>query len=262
MEFPIQIFESLSSTNDSILAAGEAGAPEGTTHIALEQRQGRGRGSHTWWSPRGAGLWMSTLLRPRGRRSSWGGLSLIAGAAVQKALSRLGVRGVGLYWPNDLYAVGRKLGGILGEVRSRGDDSWIALGIGLNIDLTAPRLRGSIPRGLAGRIVSLVEVGFPGATEPAAIARAILRELWPLYLRFLEGESVACLAGEELAHAGRRVEIRAPGGHLRRATVLGLSAEGELLVEEADGKVSSLVAAEVNYDPANDAPPAGGEEKP
>ena len=46
---------------------------------------------------------------------------MVAGAAVHETLVELGVAGVRLYWPNDLQVEERKVGGILGEVRSRGD---------------------------------------------------------------------------------------------------------------------------------------------
>jgi BirA family biotin operon repressor/biotin-[acetyl-CoA-carboxylase] ligase len=246
--FPIRVFERVTSTNDTIHQAGEDGEPEGTTHLAREQTQGRGRGSHTWWSPPGAGLWMSTLLRPTALRPRWSGISLIAGAAVRLAIEELGVQGVELFWPNDLLVRGRKLGGILGEVRSRGERAWIALGMGINLDLTRPAVRERLPEELRGRAICLREAGAPSAVEPLALARKILEAFWPLYRRFLAGESPARLAGGQLAHVGRRVTLRLSDGSERRATVLGLDEGGELRVEEADGSKASITAAEVVYE--------------
>lgn len=245
--FSIQVFETVTSTNDTVLQAGADGAPEGTTHLALAQTKGRGRSHRVWWSPGGAGLWMSTLLRPTGRRAVWGGISLLAGAAAQQALTKLDVRNVEVFWPNDLMVRSRKLGGILSEVRSRGDRSWIALGIGINIDLTSPEVISAMPEELRGRITSMVAAGPPTTTDPVAIAHAVLKEFWPLYRRFLAGDPIADLVGEDLACPGTKVEIL--GSRPRTATVLGLGAAGELLVRDGDGKVESLVAGEVRYEP-------------
>src|SRR2546428_10451896 len=90
--FQIEVFDVLTSTNDSILQAGERGAPEGTTHISRSQTKGRGRGDHSWWSPPGAGLWMSTLLSPSRRREEWGGVSPVAGGGGRVGLLAVGVR--------------------------------------------------------------------------------------------------------------------------------------------------------------------------
>ena len=62
----------MTSTNETILSAGERGEPEWTVHLARSQTGGRGRGSHSWWSPSGGGLWMSVLLYPKAPRRAWG----------------------------------------------------------------------------------------------------------------------------------------------------------------------------------------------
>ncbi len=248
--FPIQVFETLTSTNDSILEAGESTAPEGTTHIALTQTRGRGRSDHSWWSPPGAGLWMSTLLRPSRTSADWGGISLLAGAAVKSALALLGVQGIDLYWPNDLQVGGRKLGGILGEVRARGDRAWVALGIGINIDLSSERLRASMPRELESIVISLVEAGSPRTRIPEEIADAILGSFWPLYERFQAGEKVPALVGSALAHSGRRVEVKVPGQPTWRGLVEGLREDGALAVRTLDRKpeVVHVTGGEVIYE--------------
>lgn len=249
-EVPIKVFDSLTSTNDSILLAGEDDAPEGTTHVAHTQTQGRGRGDHSWWSPPGAGLWMSTLLRPSRSSAHWGGISLVAGAAVRNAVESLGVRGVELYWPNDLQIGRRKLGGILGEVRSRGDRAWIALGIGINIDLRGQDVRATMPSELAAIAISLAEAGTPRTRDPVAIAAAILASFWPLYARFQAGEKIPSLVGKALAHAGRTVEIRIPGQPPWRGLVEGLLDDGALKVRPLTpgAQTVAITGGEVIYE--------------
>ncbi len=231
--FPIRVFDVLTSTNDSILELGaNDDVPEWTTHIARRQTHGRGREDRRWWSPEGCGLWMSTLLRPRQKRQLWSGISLLAGRAVKDALSELGVCGVELYWPNDLQVGKRKLGGILGEVRQAADRAWLALGIGVNVDLTRPAARESLPPDVASLATSMAECGVLDSHDVVSIAQAILRHLQPLYEHFQAGKTIPHLVGTELAHVGRRVVVRS-GGQTWSGVVRGLGTCGELLIDPA-----------------------------
>src|SRR3970040_1202893 len=67
------------------------------------------------------------------------GLSLAAGVAVLRALEEFGVRDAGLKWPNDILRDGRKLAGLLIDLRGEASGpSLVVLGLGLNVHL-APK---------------------------------------------------------------------------------------------------------------------------
>ena len=246
LPFPIVEFDVVDSTNDGILIEGENGAPEGTTHIARMQTRGRGRCERSWWSAPGSSLLMSTLLRPSRSRSDWGGISLIAGAAVRDALQGLGYEAIELFWPNDLQAKGRKLGGILCEARSRGDLAWIALGIGIDLDLASTPIRSAIPEAIRPLAISLAELAGDGVPRARDLAARILESFAPLYARFNAGEDPPSIVGDRLAHAGREVEVRVPGTRPWSGTVLGLGKNGELLVVPAGkGAAVAVIGGEV-----------------
>jgi len=193
---------------------------------------------------------MSTLLRPTRARSAWASISLLGGAAVREALVELGVPDVELFWPNDLQVGGRKLGGILGEVRSLKQQAWIALGIGVNIDFSPAAVQSVLPDDVRHAATTLVESGHPSTTDPLEIAGAILERFWPLYDRFEAGASVPDLVGSQLAHVGKKVEVRTPARLPWRGTVQGLGPGGELLVkplEEPEG-VTAVTGGEVVYE--------------
>src|SRR5574341_2529683 len=60
----IRCLGSVGSTNDVAAQWATTGAPDGAVVLAEEQTRGRGRQGRSWASPRGAGLWLSVVLRP------------------------------------------------------------------------------------------------------------------------------------------------------------------------------------------------------
>ncbi|MEI6315432.1 MAG: HTH domain-containing protein, partial [Syntrophus sp. (in: bacteria)] len=59
----IRYFDQTDSTNLRAKAMAADGAPEGTLVIAEEQTQGRGRRGRNWFSPPGAGIYLSLIIR-------------------------------------------------------------------------------------------------------------------------------------------------------------------------------------------------------
>ena len=115
MDAKLTIVDVTGSTNDDLLEAGKQGAPHGTGLAARAQTAGRGRRGHKWDSTAG-NLLLSIVLRPYVNPAKYSGLAAVSGLAVLEALEKQGLANeIGLKWPNDLVARGRKLGGILVE---------------------------------------------------------------------------------------------------------------------------------------------------
>src|SRR5215510_11270851 len=126
------------STNDLAAAAADRGAPEGTTFVAGAQTAGRGRLGRAWFSPPGAGLYISTIVR-RAALAPW--ITLAGGVAVAEGIARATALPVQIKWPNDVVVLGgagfrarRKIAGILAEASSSADGvQHIVLGVGINL---------------------------------------------------------------------------------------------------------------------------------
>lgn len=158
--------------------------------VAEQQTRGRGRMGRDWVSSPGASLTFSLALPLA--PAQWGGLSLAVGLALAEALDPQpagAVPRLALKWPNDLWLVdgpwaaaapgqprrGRKLGGILIETVSVGDQRLCVVGVGLNV---APQPPGQ-GEGLAHGYACLQELQ-PAMTAPralAAVAVPLAREL-------------------------------------------------------------------------------------
>lgn len=137
MDAKLTIVDVTGSTNDDLLEAGKQGAPPGTGLAARVQTAGRGRRGHKWDSTAG-NLLLSIVLRPRVDPAKYSGLAAVSGLAVLEALEKQGLANeIGLKWPNDLVARGRKLGGILVEVtRDNEGKPFAVCGIGVNVNYT------------------------------------------------------------------------------------------------------------------------------
>jgi BirA family biotin operon repressor/biotin-[acetyl-CoA-carboxylase] ligase len=141
----------VTSTMDVAHAIAEAGAPAGTLVLASSQAAGRGRSGKSWTSEPDAGLWCTLIERPADGRAL-DVLALRVGLQLADALASLVVGELQLKWPNDLYVGGRKLGGILIEVRWRdARPEWVAIGVGINRIVPASfadvaHLRGGVTR--------------------------------------------------------------------------------------------------------------------
>ncbi len=123
----------LPSTNDHLKElALTAQVDHGDTLlvIAREQKAGKGQFQRAWSSPPG-GLYASLLYWPRRPVADQSELSLLCAETLREVLSELGMPGLSVKAPNDLYAKSGKIAGILLE--ASGESGWLIIGIGVNV---------------------------------------------------------------------------------------------------------------------------------
>jgi len=200
------------STNDRARELAEAGAPHGTLVTAGEQTAGRGRQGRAWTAPPGSAVLMSLVLRDPNE--------LLPLAAAVAACEAVPVE-CRIKWPNDVWARGRKLAGILAEGRPQ--EGWAVLGIGLNVTTEEfpPELRDSA--------TSLRLEGVE--TDAESVLAALLATLDH---RLDDKPAELLSAWRELdALNGRQVKWRDGEG-----TAAGIDDTGALLVDTEDGRVA------------------------
>ncbi len=165
------------STNDRVWAELGHHAREGLVVVAEEQTHGRGRLGRAWHSPRGAGVWMSVLLRPEMPIERLPLLTSMAAMAVAAAVASMTPLSPRIRWPNDVHVGGRKLAGVLVETRDLSAPRPAAvLGIGLNVDIA----REAFPPELRKFATSLsAELGT--TVNRVRLIRSLLGELDHLY---------------------------------------------------------------------------------
>ena len=132
----LELHPQIDSTNRQALSRAQACAASGHVVFAEHQLAGKGRRGRSWVSPFGANLYLSTVWGFESGAAALEGLSLVVGIAIVRALTELGVLGIGLKWPNDIYWQDKKLGGILLEmVGDASGHCQVVIGVGINVDM-------------------------------------------------------------------------------------------------------------------------------
>jgi BirA family biotin operon repressor/biotin-[acetyl-CoA-carboxylase] ligase len=162
---------------------------------AREQTHGRGRGENSWWSDAGS-LTFTIAFDPASlglRLQSEPLVALATAVAVIDGLNDLGLGSpaLGIRWPNDLEASGRKLGGILPERIDTAAGHRLLIGIGINVRTNL----ADAPASVRTMATSLSELRAAVITEDFAerLIPAILRQLERNINRLASSDSsIAC----------------------------------------------------------------------
>ena len=230
-----EYFLTIGSTNDVASEYAQSGDHEGVVFIADTQTSGRGRRGRTWFSPPGAGLYVSTILAPsrsRDRERAMLLTTIAAGVALAEGVKEATGLVPSLKWPNDLYVGKRKLAGILAE----GAGDSVVLGYGINL------LAAAYPPELADRVTAL-EPELGRAVDRPRVFAETLCALARRYDDLLEGRFDAILdAWRALAPAALGARVTLPDQ--RSGVTAGIDERGALLVTTSSG-IERVVAGEL-----------------
>jgi BirA family biotin operon repressor/biotin-[acetyl-CoA-carboxylase] ligase len=169
----IIVLEQTGSTNDAILQVATAASNEGLVLFAEHQTAGRGQRGNRWESAAGKGLWFSILLRPRIDLASSPQLTGWAAEAISGTIQSEFSLTPTIKLPNDVQLDGRKVGGVLVEMRAQKNAPHLAIaGIGVNVNQS----REDFPKELQSRAISLA-MALGKHVERQKFAIALLRKL-------------------------------------------------------------------------------------
>ncbi len=249
----LRVLATTASTNadawDALPALGD-----GAVVVALEQTRGRGRAGRAWTQVPGRGLALSVALRLGCDVRQAGAIPLAAGLAAAQTCHALGVRAARLKWPNDVLVNGRKLAGVLCEVRrvrtppmrgsgtpdEGGSGEAVVIGVGLNVAHT----REEFPEELRDTATSLALEGATASIEDAAAE--FLTRLEPLWNELQGGSGAAVLAEWSRwgAHWGEWVLVRTPAGPVQ-GIAQRLDRDGGLVLRTSTGVETTVLAGDV-----------------
>ncbi|HEV7138152.1 MAG TPA: biotin--[acetyl-CoA-carboxylase] ligase [Steroidobacteraceae bacterium] len=222
------------STNSMLLARPIPPFGTGEVLLAEYQTAGRGRRGRAWVAPPGGSICLSLSWAFREVSQDLGALGLVIGVCALRALRESGVEEARLKWPNDLLVAGKKLGGILIELRAESDGpAFVVIGIGLNVALGAKLLErigesGVVPTDLASTGLKQPSRNALAATLVAEVVRGLL---------VFEQQGLRPFAeewGAADALRGRQVDVHTLEG-VARGLARGIDLHGALVVETPNG---------------------------
>jgi BirA family biotin operon repressor/biotin-[acetyl-CoA-carboxylase] ligase len=254
---PLRYLERVDSTNTEAATWVTQGAPDLALVVADEQTAGRGRLGRHWYTPAGAALAFSLVLRfspsnlafdpPLGRVPALGALAL------SQALETLGLVPQ-IKWPNDLLVGQRKLAGVLVETSWQGEGPLVAvLGLGVNVSAESVPPEdwpGATPAGLL----------FPATCLETELGRPLdrwqlLRACLALVLRWhplLAAPQFLQAWEDRLAYRGQWVRISHQAGPPTQpltGRLLGLDSSGALRLQTAAGESLLVQAGDLSLRP-------------
>ncbi|MGB8267614.1 MAG: biotin--[acetyl-CoA-carboxylase] ligase [Candidatus Velthaea sp.] len=231
-----------SSTNADAQPVLADAAHAGATLVAERQTEGVGRKGRAWVAPAGSSLLFTTILPVAVEAASLWAVPFWIALGVADGVERACGATLDLVWPNDLFARGRKCGGILSVSRIVGRRASVGCGVGLNVlrptdeadvpalvppplflsELTPSPSRESI----LANILRAFDRSLGLLNEPDAIANA-----W---------ERRAALAGTPYRFVNDRDGVERTGTALRigpHGTLIVRTERGEEVVDMADVRV-------------------------
>jgi len=241
-------YPSVGSTNDRAKELAEAGCPHGTVVIADEQTAGRGRAGRGWFTPAGAALAFSVVLRPpEAPADDLAGWTAVGALSVRDGLAALGAEAE-IKWPNDVLLARRKSAGVLAEAAWQDDaHSHVVIGIGVNV--TPDSVPG--PR-LLDYPATCVETQLGRPVDRADLLAGILAALerWTAGFRL---SAVLAAWEDSLAFRGESVHVEGEG-RAWQGQLSGLGPRGELRLRLDNGDSLLLPAGVMHLRPVDSGP--------
>jgi BirA family transcriptional regulator, biotin operon repressor / biotin---[acetyl-CoA-carboxylase] ligase len=238
---------STDSTNSALLKRPNPMPGDCEVLLAEHQSAGRGRRGRSWVAPLGGAICLSLSWTFGEAPEDLGALGLVIGVCTLRALRRLGVSDLKLKWPNDLLREGKKLAGVLIELRGESQGpACVVVGIGMNVALGPAVLKQIAQLGIAA--TDLAGAGLR-ASARNRIAAALIAECVPGLLTFEREQLKPFIAewSESDALAGRPVSVAGAGGD-SLGIARGIDLHGALLLETHAG-IQRVIAGDVTVRP-------------
>ncbi len=236
------IYKKTTGSTNLDAAAAAAELEHGAVIVADEQTAGRGRRGRSWVSEPQGNIYFSLLLKPDFAPERASMVTLVMALAVTKTIEKETQLPVMIKWPNDIVIHGKKVCGILTEMRAEPEFiHHIVIGVGINThqkEFPEEALQYATS-------IDLETGGFADRTELLIDIWAQFEKLYEVFARTLDLSGLLEEYNAHLADRGQSVRILDPKGEYT-ALSGGINARGELQVTKEDGSQECVFAGEVS----------------
>lgn len=239
----LHIFNKTDSSNLQAFRIASAGAAEGSIVIAESQTSGKGRFGRRWVSPSGKNLYLSIIIRPQIPTLTAPRLTLVAAVALSETLDTFDASNHRIKWPNDILFNGKKISGILTEMKGDCDSiDFIIIGIGVNLNSSSDHY----PDEIKDTVISLKEIT-GSEIDRTVFLNSFLQRFEKKYSEFLEGRFSEILERwiEKSAIINQRIKVT-NYDEIFTGLVIGITPDGNLTVQTDDG-IRLVNSGNINY---------------
>lgn len=238
----IHYYEITDSTNTRAWETWGQSTGNGALFVADDQSHGKGRRGRNWVNSPGCNLCFSLALPPVAAVETVSMVTLVMALSVAKAVESMTGMACGIKWPNDILIQGRKVCGILTELKMDVSHmECLIIGVGINVK-SQP-----LPEELQQKAGALETLGGKEVSREALLAE-ILATFQEDYRCFLDKSDLSDLQQEyqnRLLNQDKPVRVLEPAGAYE-GIARGITSRGELLVERDDGSMERVYAGEVS----------------
>lgn len=237
----IEVYKTVTSTNDLAKQYALDLKPEGTVIVAREQTAGRGRKGRSFYSPMSTGVYISVLLRPELTAEKTLYITTAAAVAVAKAIEKISGKEAKIKWVNDIFVDGKKVCGILTEGAidfETGKMQYAVLGIGVNIKKPENDFPSEI-QNIAGSVFDTTD------KEVSSIIVAEILNNFMNYYKNLASKPFYEEYKKRMFLIGKHLTVYS-GKDSYPAVAIDLDEELSLVVKDENGNIKKLNTGEVS----------------
>lgn len=237
----IEVYKTVTSTNDLAKQYALDLKPEGTVIVAREQTAGRGRKGRSFYSPMSTGVYISVLLRPELTAEKTLYITTAAAVAVAKAIEKISGKEAKIKWVNDIFVDGKKVCGILTEGAidfETGKMQYAVLGIGVNIKKPENDFPSEI-QNIAGSVFDTTD------KEVSSIIVAEILNNFMNYYKNLANKPFYEEYKKRMFLIGKQLTVYSGKGSYP-AVAIDLDEELSLIVKDENGNIKKLNTGEVS----------------
>lgn len=211
--------------------------------VSREQTAGKGRMGRSWFSEYDKGLWFSLMTKPNIQPEMASKITLIAAAAIGKAIEDLLEVKIGIKWPNDILINGKKVCGILTEISAELNClHYLILGIGVNVN------QSTFDKSIEEKATSLSNEISEDKIDRFKLLKLFVHHFKIYYNQFVEKQDLSEVIKFNREHSVtiNKEVIIFDGYKEHRAFAMSINDEGYLMVKYEDEEVKALSSGEVS----------------
>lgn len=235
-------YPTVKSTNETAKTLAKE-AINGTIIIAEEQLGGKGRLGRAWTSPKG-GIWTSIILKPQIEPIYGAKLTQVAAAALIKSLKDINIDAL-IKWPNDIYINGKKICGILTEMKCDMDRiDYLIVGVGINVNIGEDDFPEEV-----SNIATSLKITENKTFDRAKILGNFLNEFENLYFEVINKNDYSKI----LDICRNNSIILEKDAYLitslgkEKVKCIGIDDEGALIIIDSEGITRSVISGEITF---------------